>query len=246
MMRTISVVGQEVWEQGYEGYALNVSKDPVMNDFIRRYIPHRRGDLLEIGCFPGRYLPILASMGYTPSGVDLTPRVRELPGWLESMGIVAGSFLQVDFGSFSPKGQYDAVVSFGFVEHFSNWKAVFEKQCDLVTAGGVVCATFPNFKGIVQKYLHVWLDAENLRNHHLPAMNPSAYAEICRMRGWEIIFSGCFGGFDFWVNAAERSRFQKKIINVLLRMAQYGTKMPSCQMWAPYAGVIAKRPTHDE
>lgn len=241
-MSKYSVVDQAVWDAGYEKFIFHESADPIMNNFIHSYLPSGSGAALEIGCFPGRFLPAVARKGYEIFGIDKTTRLPELPLWLESLGLRTGDFFGEDFISWESQKCYDAVLSFGFVEHFINWRDIFIKHCDLVAPGGTLMVSFPHFRGKVQHLLHNWLDRPNLLCHHLPAMQIEEYRKICLERGFSIVFSGYFGGFDFWVNNATiLSDFQKISLRIIMKVKKLFRGLPSLQSYAPYAGIVAQR-----
>ncbi len=241
-MENGSIVEQDIWDKGYQQYTLSISQNQRENAFLERFLPARQGSALEIGCFPGRYLPLVGRKGYTLSGIDRTPRVAELPSWLTGLGCKVGKFYQADFCAWQAESRYDAVISFGFVEHFTNWDEIFVKHCSLVAPGGVLLVTFPNFGGMAQKYLHAWLDAQNLSLHWQEAMRIARYREICARQGFEIVFSGYWGGFDFWLGGeAKLSRLQQLCFKVLCKLSRHGASLPSFSWSAPYCGIVAKR-----
>ena len=241
-MRANSVISQKIWDSGYQNHEFFVSKNERENRFIEEFLPNQKGDLLEIGCFPGRFLPLLSQKGYTLSGIDLTPRLSELPYWLTSIGCSIDKFYCEDFCKWTPDKKYDAVVSFGFVEHFINWHDIFEKHCNLVKEDGYLLVTFPNFKGKIQSFLHNWLDKTNFSYHYQGAMDIRQYRKICLKNNFEIIFCGYWGGFDFWLGGDAHPTFsQQYFLRLLYKMARHGSKIPSYSWYSPYCGIVAKK-----
>lgn len=241
-MENGSLVGQDIWDKGYQQYTLSTSQNLRENAFLEQFLPAREGTAFEIGCFPGRYLPLVGNKGYTLSGIDMTSRVTELSPWLAGLGCKVGKFYQADFCTWQAESLYDAVISFGFVEHFKNWSEIFAKHCSLVAPGGVLLVAFPNFRGLVQKYLHAWLDAQNFSLHCQDAMRIERYREVCASQGLEILFCGYWGGFDFWLGReaclAGGKLFFFKMLNRFCRRA---AGVPSLKWYAPYAGIVARR-----
>ncbi len=93
--------------------------------------------------------------------------------------------------------KYDLVCSFGFIEHFENYTDIFAKQLQLVKDNGLALIQFPNFYGIVQRFLHYHLDRNNFYNHITQAMNINNYLKIISP-DFTIIFTGYYGNFEFW------------------------------------------------
>ena len=199
---------------------------------------------MELGCFPGRYLVVLAMMGYEVHGIDLTPRIEtDLKKWFLANGYRAGDFIRADVTSYVFKQAYDVVCSFGLIEHFTNWQELLKTHAGLVKPGGFLAVSTPNFRGFIQKSLHSALDSQNLSMHNLEAMTPKQWAAIIQPLGFEIISAGYFGGFDFWVGAEERNLLQKGVIR-LVRHARplLAYLLPSkASAYSAYCGLIARR-----
>ena len=65
-----------------------------------------------------------------------------------------------------PAGSFDVVYSGGFVEHFTDAARVMHRLADLVSPGGVVITTVPNFRGL-NGFLQRIVDRECLDRHVL-------------------------------------------------------------------------------
>ena len=235
------------WLDTSENYTLN--RHDTQNDIIqliRKYISKNdKGTCFEIGSFPGPFLAAFGDLGYELNGIDFNPRnADEVPNWLKKEGLKVGNFYSEDFFSFKSEVKYDLICSFGFIEHFINYNDVIQMHINLCKDEGYLMITTPNFRGLMQKFLHRWLDNENLKQHHLPAMNVSEWKEQLEKAGFEIIFSGYFGGLRFWV---ERSHKRKKIAKfslwiverVAIRLNKF-IKSDS-ENYSAYAGIIARR-----
>lgn len=245
-MRSKNLADQNHWDKAYE--ALDFFKpgrfDPI-GRIIRTYIPKATGDrsAFEVGCFPGRYLSVLGDLGYRLNGIDLTPRVEgELPAWLSKNGYAVGTFYRDDFLSHANNFGYDAVCSFGFIEHFTNYREIIEKHVHYVSPGGYLIITTPNFAGSVQRALHASFDKENMERHHLPAMDPFEWKAVLEAQGFSILFCGWKGGFDFWAESKGNTVFGKIIVRILNLSGKLLRFLPfSHRSFSPYAVVVARR-----
>lgn len=105
---------------------------PPQDNAIRKWIEnyfsvmsssyHSRS-VLEIGCFPGKFLSVFGELGYELNGIDISPRVEtDLPIWLRDKGYKTGNFINADFFDYADSRKYGVVCSFGFIEHFVNWQ----------------------------------------------------------------------------------------------------------------------------
>lgn len=237
---------QEDWDDYYDEMGLTIAPQ---NDKIRimleRYVPDNNGEAIEIGCFPGRYLSVLGIKGYRLSGIDLTPRVeKELPQWLKENGFEVGNFYKEDFRNMKIEDKYDIVSSFGFIEHFNDWEDIYIKHLSLVKPGGYLILTTPNFRGAIQNLLHKYVDKYNYRMHNIISMDPGKWEALALEHNFQIIYSGYYGGFDFWLGFTDNDDHIQRIIamsvHVLARII--GNIVPVNRMYSPYCLIIAKRP----
>lgn len=238
-------VGQEAWDERYRKLELEAapSNDCVRN-WIERFLPDTPGSCLELGCFPGRYLAAIAEHGYEIHGIDRTPRVvDDLPRWFEDKEYQTGSFAQGDVFEHAFDRSFDLVCSFGLIEHFEDWPALVRIHAKLVAPGGLLLLTAPNFRGTIQRFLHGWLDGDNLREHNLNAMIPSEWGAIVRTMGFEIVFQGHFGRFDFWMGDLEEMSFSQRAGRAFMRrMKAVGRFLPEGpEAWTPYCGLVARK-----
>lgn len=239
------LVDQSYWDEGYANMAPAMAppEDPV-RQWIELYVPPARAGqhVLEIGCFPGRYLAVIANLGYTAHGIDLTPGVVEMGPAFQRMGLPTGTFTRGDFLGHDPGRRYDVVCSFGFIEHFTEWEKVLLKHADLVAPGGLLLLETPNFTGPVQGLFHRWLDQENLTRHNEAAMDPPRWAELLSDHGFDVLDAGWFGRFVFWSDSKTKGPMHR-IGSVLLRwLTPLFQRMGSrSRVLSPYCGLVARR-----
>lgn len=240
-----SIVEQKYWDSGYERIELSIAPpEDGVRKWVEKYIPRGNGSCFEVGCFPGRYLAVFGEKGYELNGIDLTGRVeKDLPVWLKSQGFRIGSFEKRDFLKYRPNEKYDVVCSFGLIEHFINWPELIKKHLELVKDNGYLVISTPNFRGLVQRLLHRTLDEESFRRHLLDSMRPDVWADLAIEEGFNIVFKGYFGGFDFWFDAQHRNDLQNywlgKLIENLPDLKRRWSKDRS--IYSAYCGLIARR-----
>jgi SAM-dependent methyltransferase len=138
--------------------------------------------LLELGCGGSAFLPYFAQeFGFSVSGIDYSEggciQAREL---CAAQG-VAADIVCADFFAAPPSlhGVFDAVVSFGVVEHFGDTAATVGHFARFLRPGGVLLTMVPNMHGAVgasQRWLnrsvydkHEQIDPERLRAAHASA-----------------------------------------------------------------------------
>jgi hypothetical protein len=152
----------------------------------------------------------------------------------------------VDFFSYNPKQKFDIVYSFGFIEHFIEYKFVIEQHCKLVNENGILFIAVPNFRGKIQYFLHRLLDKENLRRHNIESMELRNWEQSLTENGFEIIQKGYIGSFDFWIEISKKTYLKiliRKIIVLLIPIFRRILSKPS-ESYSPYCGIIAKKTTN--
>lgn len=243
-MESTNLATQEYWDASYKNLDLFAAPS---NDSVRLWIEKNipanpEATCLEIGAYPGRYLPIFGKLGYTLNGVDLAPGTTDrLPDFLVKAGYSIGQFFQIDATEMQTVGQYDVVCSFGFIEHFKNYKDIIIQHARLVKPGGLLILTTPNFGGHLQYSLHQALDLANLKRHNVKAMNVNSWSAIVETQGFKIIRSEYFGKFDFWTDQLP-SNFGGRLMYMLIqRLKPLLRLLPNQRSWSAYSGLIAER-----
>jgi L-malate glycosyltransferase len=238
-------IDQHYWDESYKNFAFYEENDPLTTWLNQNYLDRvnlENKSVFEIGCFPGRYLIHFGRKGMELNGLDLTPHLSQLPGWLDQQKVPYHAFYREDILQFKSDRKYDLVCSFGFIEHFINYREVIEKHIELNSNRGTIIITTPNFRGL-QYYLHRLFDNTNLKRHNTNAMVPDVWAKILRNAGYKIICQEYFGHYNFWFDSDLSSRllrFREKYMETLHRTlldtVDYDNKLLS-----PYCGIIASR-----
>lgn len=172
-------------------------------------LPKPPGTCLEIGCGGSPYLPWIASkIGLTAYGLDYSTKGIELCQKALAKKGVTGHLIYGDFFADNqlPSKAFDAVVSFGFVEHFTNTSVILARMAEYVKPGGTLLATVPNLKGINGLIMRTF-DRELFDKHVL--MTPLGLAASFHQAGiTEITFAGYFGsiclGSTSWKSILQR------------------------------------------
>jgi hypothetical protein len=175
-------------------------------------------------------------------GIDLTERIDiDLKDWLTKNGFKTGDFTRQDFFKFESSKRYNVICSFGFIEHFSNWEYIIRKKDLLLEKNGYMIITTPNFRGGIQRILHILLDIENYRRHNIKSMYPEKWFDALKKENYEVLFKGYFGEFDFWVDNQKRNILQKILIHLILKIKNKLQWLPNTGLYSPYCGLIVKK-----
>src|SRR5436305_7678790 len=100
-------VDQEYWDRSYkdldiESLFYHDSVVELINKVIR-WSDTKQGDVMEIGCYPGRYLRVFAENGYCVSGLDTTPKAStELTSIFRARGYCVGTIACGDIFKYTP------------------------------------------------------------------------------------------------------------------------------------------------
>lgn len=239
------IVDQKYWDDSYKTYEfkrlpINDPTRKIINDFIPR--ANWDKNAFEIGCYPGRFLVEIGEKGYILNGCDKTELVvPHLANWLQINKCKVGEFIQGDYKNFVNR-KYDLVASFGFIEHFTDYVTVFLEHCSMVKSGGYLIIQYPNFRGFIQKSLHIIFDQDNLNNHVIDSMDLNLYIKLIP-KDFNIILACYYGNFDFWIDdyKGRNGRFKKKILSFFMKTRKYWSYFPNCEIYSPYAIIIAKK-----
>lgn len=206
------LTNQEFWDQAWEA-----GVDPTGADRRRwrsfadielwdRLLPPvlaplRGGRVLEVGCAPGRNLLRLhARFGLDPWGVEYAPvGVQRTRAAFAQAGLDPAQVLQADFLDDGWQGahaaSFDAVSSFGFIEHFGDPRAIVDRHLALLRPGGALVVAIPNLRGLngaLTRLLHPAL----LPLHNLQLMTPDAVRALVDPGRVELSYAGPYGGLD--------------------------------------------------
>ena len=210
-----------------------------------QYIPQaqQHGQCLEIGCHPGRYLTVFGDLGYTINGIDFASDLNLMGVLLKDQGYSVGDLIKDDFLNHVFLSKYDVVASFGFIEHFVDWQEIIVRHLNLVTPGGFAVLQVPNFIGTFQRHIHSKYDAANMTRHVLDAMYINDWLPLLEQESFEVIFSGYFGGFSFWIDDVENlNYFQRIVYNAYLKIkAPLARVCPNSVAYSPLAGIVARK-----
>jgi SAM-dependent methyltransferase len=237
-------VSQEYWDSSYDSFQYFIENDDVTR-WIDAYINKISiGSLFEFGCYPGRYIAFLGKKGWVVSGMDLTPRIEtDFLSWLHKENIKTGIIKKGDALAYArtTADKYDLVCSFGFIEHFENFIEIIQLHDSLLKNDGYLMISTPNFRGFIQRILHITLDRKNLNRHYLPSMQPILWKQELEKHGYKVLFSGYFGNFDFWYDEQSRSKLQKTTLKLIRKLKPFLKWIPNASFYSPYCGIIAQK-----
>jgi len=73
-------------------------------------------------------------------------------------------------------------------------------------------------------------------------MNPELWSRIIESLGFETIYSGYFGAFEFWVDNEDRGIIQKAILKAVMSLSKVMKMLPRDKMaYSPFCGLVARK-----
>jgi SAM-dependent methyltransferase len=238
---------KDYWEQAQDSLNIEIENDDIIKTWIDGILGEVQvNNVIEIGCYPGRYLTIFGKKGAVISGVDFIPNISHLEKMFTKNGYKVGEFIESDFFDFKTIKKYDCVMSFGFIEHFENWEEVIQMHINLVAKEGYLIIEAPNFRGFLQRLPRYLFDNKNYKRHNLNAMNLEKWNRIIEKNGFEIITSDYLGGYKLWFEKEYDNEFVLYIKRILIRVLRkiknkFYSREKEHSAFSCAMGIIAKR-----
>lgn len=237
----------DYWTKAQGGLNLELNENNIIEKWINDNLKvDNIKTSIEVGCYPGKFLTILGKKGVEVNGIDFIPAVKSLADVFKNEGYKVGEFIKADFTKYKSEKKYDCVMSFGFIEHFTNWQEIVHLHLDMVAENGYIIIEVPNFRGFFQQAPRLLFDYKNYKRHNIDSMNLKKWNKIMKDRGFEIVSSEYFGGYQLWFEEPVTSRIvlnlKKYCLKILKKLKEFrypnveDDKSFSCVM-----GVIARR-----
>jgi 2-polyprenyl-3-methyl-5-hydroxy-6-metoxy-1,4-benzoquinol methylase len=207
--------------------------------------------LLELGCGGSAYLAYFArEFGFDVCGIDYSEGGCDLAREMcRRHGVQARVFCADFFHAPSELNQaFDAVVSFGVVEHFTDTSSTIGKFSEFVRPGGQLITVVPNMHGLVG-WSQRLLNRQVYETHE--AITPSRLAAAHAASGLEIVDNSYFLFTNFGViNAGMSAGRLRSTIRGLLKGASAGVwalesvtgPLPANEVTSPYVWCTARAP----
>jgi SAM-dependent methyltransferase len=203
--------------------------------------------VLEVGCAPARNLLRLhRDHGIDPWGLEYTEAgVTSSRANLATIGVPPEQVLHADLfddDALRPWwGTFDAVVSFGFLEHFTDPSDAVARHIRLLRPGGLLAVTIPNYQGLGGVLLRA-LNPSLVPLHNLSLMRAATWKGLFHREDLDLDKAGAFGGPDVGFHTAD-GRWRRRALRGLratqglINLAQRVVPLPDHAAWS--AGWIA-------
>jgi SAM-dependent methyltransferase len=259
--------GEDYWDGIWTDAELPAPVDPadrhyrnrvnrVMADYLDRALavlpPNAR--VLEVGCARSAWLPYFAQRyGLAVTGIDYSEPGCAAEREVLRRADIQGEVLRADL--FDPpaetQGAFDAVLSFGVVEHFEDTAGCIEAISRFAKPGGIVVTTIPNLSGSIGRLTRLFNPA--VFAIHVP-LTAAALAVAHRTAGLQVESSEYLLSTNFGVvnlHGLPESPRTRRLAAVLLQLTRVSKlvwmiedrfgSLPASRAFAPYAACVARR-----
>ncbi len=187
--------------EGVRKYFYPYSEYLFWNVILKRQMPRAEGTkVLEVGSAPGDFLVRLHKIyGVTPYGVEYSETgVVQNKELFRLHNIDPDNVIHADFfdDEFHEKfrGYFDIVVSWGFIEHFTDVEEVIERHLNVLAEGGKLIILIPNLnRRSLYGVCASLFDRERLKIHNLDIMSKEAFTQLFDRRELTALFCDHFG-----------------------------------------------------
>ena len=199
----MKLTDQEFWDNYWNNIQLpsqvnyKIPFDRCLAETLKAELSLFSGDVLEVGCAPGKWLAFLCkSFGMKPSGIEYSQTGMEATlRNFKIQGLLIDEIYMGDFFSIKPVPRFDLVISFGFIEHFDDPDSVIQRHLDWLKPGGKLVLGIPNFNGIYRPIQQV-LDPSLLDKHNLSIMNLAYFRGLENILPISLNFLRYIGSFE--------------------------------------------------
>jgi 2-polyprenyl-3-methyl-5-hydroxy-6-metoxy-1,4-benzoquinol methylase len=217
----VELVSKQYWDNVWikikPRFVVSVPFEDIFQEYLRYDATLR---CLEIGAVPGDFLIFLhKNYGFKVYGVDYSNEIGLLEENMKKNCVEEYKIFKKDFLSWETRMRFDIVCSFGFIEHFTDYKKVIKKHVTLLKKEGLLIMTVPNFR-YGRTLLHMLLrDFSNIRsNHNMEVMNPDVLRKVVTGENLEILFLNYYGTFGFWLSYEGHSEKRTILSKILLSL----------------------------
>ncbi|MBH49897.1 MAG: hypothetical protein CMG69_03995 [Candidatus Marinimicrobia bacterium] len=226
-------------EHFQESSTKNRIKSPTYkySNILDSILPKREDwNILEIGAFPGKHLASMSiRYGYKPVALDFIPRIHELTDSFKSFGINDLEIIEEDFFNWKTNRKFNVVMSYGFIEHFSDLNRTLSKHWDLVEEGGFMIITTPIFGPLQMLLRRLILTDEKLNSvlnaHNLSVMNVKKIDSLANtFNSAHRIFSSHIRHMDTWFKVTDS--YVRRDRRIILYIWKIIAIIPSILKWS--------------
>lgn len=197
------------WKEEYKTIVTSVGELSEVFDLIQW---GKYNNIIEIGGFPGTNVAYIAKKhGTAPYILDFVvdestiKRVTQAFELEHTIEVIHQDFLKSE-----PTKRWDAVLSVGFIEHFSDPNLIIDRHFDYCAQKGVVIITVPNIRRSFYGVITRLFNREALITHNTTCMTPDFFKRYAQTRGLKKFETGYWGhSGNYWLPAEKENKWIK-------------------------------------
>lgn len=239
----------KLWRYNITKYtAVRRRFDKLFKSFLER---SNNKKILEIGCAKGDWLIYFANeFGYEPYGIDYSEIGCKMAEENFKVANVNGKILCEDIFKTSLENEsFDVIYSMGLIEHFEDPTRILDKHIELLTNGGILIITIPNFKSSIYRFLAKIFSKEReiIEFHNIDIMEKAKLNKLCQNKGIRILMLDYFGPVNIaLVGGDAQNKVMQYLLHIINQMIGYLTFYLKSRHYSPYIVLIAKKVGTDE
>lgn len=160
------------WDDGEEEYDLewwDTAHREIYNDFISRFLIHKEGTILDVGCGLGFFVKTVTEKcpGWKAIGYEISKKAVDYARKVNGLQTVYSGMVQE---SGLPENSIDIITLWDVIEHIPYPHSLLEYLWKILKPGGILFLQTPNFPFQLWKArLKVWLKGMQPGGHYLEA-----------------------------------------------------------------------------
>jgi SAM-dependent methyltransferase len=217
--------------------------------------PKEGAKIVEIGSAPGDFLVKFSrKYGSVPYGIEYSDTGAQVNReTFRRHGFNPDHVIHGDFFSDELidrfRGKFDIVFSRGFIEHFTDVKAVIDRHVDLLAPGGHLFVDVPNFRGVNYPLAQLF-DKEAIPRHNIEIMHPDVFSGLFKRDDLQSVACGYYGTFSFYLFSSDTSPVSRGLlrasfkVQLLLNLAFrtfLGKRRLESPMFSPFLNYIGRK-----
>ncbi len=199
------LTNQKLWNTRWDNQSnLSVHKWKISERGFEKFLQYafqslpKSAKILELGCAPGKKAIQHSSIrnDLVIDGIDYSKIGIKKAQEIYDKFSINGKLFHQDIHIKLPE-KYDAVCSYGLIEHFENPQDIICCHLNHLKPGGKVIVTVPNYAAKPVKWILKNFAIETLQTHNLEVMSEEAIKKLLIDSGFVDVETGSFGGSIF-------------------------------------------------
>jgi SAM-dependent methyltransferase len=236
------VAGRQFWESTWSTVKPVLYPGPIFQfaPLAERYLPKTEGlSLIELGGMPGNHLVYFnKEFGYRVCALDYVADMGLVKETFATNGVTNFEIVNCNLFDFFPSEKFDIVFSLGLIEHFEDWRAIWNKHNELLRPGGYLFIGLPNTRFLHWVLMKLFCPTI-LAVHRTYFMAPKTLMRLSTESRLDVLFCNYIATYRPFYPVPAPFSFISRVVIKLLKMAGLGD-VPN-RFASPYIFLVAKK-----